>query len=67
MFFEILIILSFRISELVEIAFAVLRWAIDNVFMFCLLLFALVMVKTLIDLVKKYSPPGGRKEKQHQG
>jgi hypothetical protein len=68
MFPTILIfILTFRVSELVDIGFAILSWAISNSFMFCLLIFALVMVKTLIDIVKKYSPPRGRKEKQHNG
>jgi len=52
---------------LVEIGFGILQWAIRYSYIFCLLLFALVMVKTLMDLVKKYSPPGGRKGKRLTG
>ncbi len=62
--FILLFLLDFRISELVTIAFNVLEWAVRYSYIFCLLIFALVMVKTLVDLVKKYSPPSGKISKR---
>ena len=67
MLIDFLITLTFQVSDLVEIGFGILQWAIRYSYIFCLLLFALVMVKTLMDLVKKYSPPGGRKGKRLTG
>lgn len=41
------------IIGILQIAFAILDWVVDWVLIFCGFVFALIMVKTLLDVMKK--------------
>lgn len=53
--------MSFDISPLLDIAWAILQFTLDYVWVFCLLAFAMVLVKTLLDLSKRTLGVGGQK------
>jgi len=52
-----LILLTININPLLGWAAAIFSWAVHYVWIFCLLIALWIFVQTLIDAVKKYTPP----------
>ena len=58
------ILLAIEVSPLLDVAWDIMQFAIDYVWVFCLMIFFLVMSRTVYDLAKKVvdrSRPGVRK------